>query len=76
MERNRVPIPPQQPLGRADRCDDLDATSARTVQEVVATEPLAKISTYLRSDKNLSREAANAIDELVKATYERLRTTG
>lgn len=38
-------------------------------------EPLAKISTYLRSDKNLSPEAANAIDELVKATYERLRTT-
>lgn len=37
-------------------------------------EPLAMISTYLRSDKNLSTEAATAIDELVKATYERLRT--
>ena len=37
-------------------------------------EPLALISTYLRSDKNLSPEAATAIDELVKATYERLRT--
>jgi transcriptional regulator with XRE-family HTH domain len=37
-------------------------------------EPLAKISTYLRSDKNLSPEAATALDELVKATYERLRT--
>lgn len=36
-------------------------------------EPLAKISTYLRSDKNLSPEAAVALDELVKATYERLR---
>lgn len=36
-------------------------------------EPLAKISTYLRSDKNLSPEAAEALDELVKATYERLR---
>jgi transcriptional regulator with XRE-family HTH domain len=34
---------------------------------------LAQISTYLRSDKNLSPEAATAIDELVKATYERLR---
>jgi transcriptional regulator with XRE-family HTH domain len=37
-------------------------------------EPLAMISTYLRSDKNLSAEAATALDELVKATYERLRT--
>lgn len=39
-------------------------------------EPLALISTYLRSDKNLSPEAATALDELVKATYERLRTKG
>ena len=37
-------------------------------------EPLAMISTYLRSDRNLSPEAARALDELVKATYERLRT--
>jgi len=36
-------------------------------------EPLAMISTYLRSDRNLSPEAARALDELVKATYERLR---
>jgi transcriptional regulator with XRE-family HTH domain len=39
-----------------------------------APEPLAQISTYLRSDKNLSPEAATALDELIKATYERLRT--
>lgn len=37
-------------------------------------EPLAQISTYLRSDKNLSSEAATALDELIKVTYERLRT--
>lgn len=37
-------------------------------------EPLAMISTYLRSDKNLSPEAAAALDEVVKAAYERLRT--
>jgi transcriptional regulator with XRE-family HTH domain len=37
-------------------------------------EPLAQISTYLRSDRNLSPEAATALDELIKATYERLRT--
>ena len=36
-------------------------------------EPLAMISTYLRSDPNLSLEGAVALDELIKATYERLR---
>jgi transcriptional regulator with XRE-family HTH domain len=36
-------------------------------------EPLAMISTYLRSDPNLSPEGAVALDELIKATYERLR---
>jgi transcriptional regulator with XRE-family HTH domain len=38
-------------------------------------EPLAKITTYLRSDKNLSPEAARALDELIKVTYARLRST-
>jgi transcriptional regulator with XRE-family HTH domain len=42
----------------------------------VSPEPLAQISTYLRADPNLSAEAATAIDELVKATYSRLRTRG
>ena len=32
-------------------------------------EPLAKISIYLRSDRNLTPEAATALDELIKATY-------
>jgi len=36
-------------------------------------EPLAKITTYLRSDRNLSPEAATALDQLIKATYDRLR---
>ena len=38
-------------------------------------EPLAKITTYLRSDRSLSPEAATALDQLIKATYDRLRTT-
>lgn len=37
-------------------------------------EPLAKITTYLRGDGNLSPEAASALDEIIKVTYERLRT--
>ncbi|MCX6071144.1 MAG: helix-turn-helix domain-containing protein [Chloroflexi bacterium] len=36
-------------------------------------EPLAMISTLLRSDRNLSAESATALDELIKATYDRLR---
>lgn len=37
-------------------------------------EPLAMISTYLRSDKHLSPDAAKALDAVIKATYERLRS--
>lgn len=36
-------------------------------------EPLAMISTYLRGDPNLTPEAATALEELIKATYARLR---
>ncbi len=36
-------------------------------------DALAQITTYLRSDRNLTPEAATALDELIKATYERLR---
>ena len=36
-------------------------------------EALAMISTYLRSDPNLTNDSAIALDELVKATYERLK---
>ena len=34
---------------------------------------LAMISTYLKSDPDLSPDAAEALDQLVKATYERMR---
>ena len=36
-------------------------------------EPLAMISTYLRGDPHLTPEAVAALDELIKATYARLR---
>ena len=38
-----------------------------------AAEPLAMISTYLRSDRHLTAEGAIALEELIKATYKRLR---
>ena len=34
---------------------------------------LAMISTYLKSDPHLTSEAADALDQLVKATYEHMR---
>jgi len=37
-----------------------------------APDPLAQITTYLRSDRNLTPEAATALDQLIKATYVRL----
>ncbi len=36
-------------------------------------EPLALISTYLRGDPNLTSDAAEIIDGLVRTSYERLR---
>ncbi len=45
----------------------------RTPDERPAPEPLAMISTALRNDRHLSAEAATALEEMIKATYERLR---
>jgi transcriptional regulator with XRE-family HTH domain len=53
----------------------LDADDfVRSSGERPEQETLAMISTYLRSDPHLKPEAATALDELVKATYERLRS--
>lgn len=46
----------------------------RSVSERPEPQPLALITTYLRSDRNLSPESATALDEIIKITYERLRT--
>lgn len=46
----------------------------RSDEDRPSPEPLAQITTYLRSDRNLSPEAATALDQLIKATYDRLRS--
>lgn len=51
---------------------DFINTNSPTSFEV---EPLAVISTCLMNDSNLDRPSAEAIDVLVKTTYERLRKT-
>lgn len=45
----------------------------RESNEKAQAEPLAMISSYLHADKNLTEEGATALEELIKATYERLR---
>lgn len=50
--------------------DDFVRSEDETRPEV---EPLAMISTYLRSDRNLTPEAATALEEVIKAAYQSLR---
>jgi len=44
-----------------------------TEKDRTQPETLAMISTHLWADKNLTEEGAIALEELIKATYERLR---
>ena len=37
-------------------------------------EPVAMIGTYLRMDRNLTPEAATALENLIRVAYERLRS--
>jgi transcriptional regulator with XRE-family HTH domain len=55
---------------------DADAFFVAAEPAKAQPETLAMVSTYLRSDPNLSPEASQALDELVKATYRRLRKKG
>ena len=54
----------------------LDANDYIAGQQRGEAEPLAMISTYLRSDPNLTPEGANALEAVIQATYERLRQPG
>jgi len=50
-----------------------DRFMASRVREFGATSPLTQISTIIRDDPNLNPDAATALEELIKATYVRLR---
>jgi transcriptional regulator with XRE-family HTH domain len=50
-----------------------DRFMASRAREFGATSPLTQISTIIRDDPNLNPEAATALEELIKATYVRLR---
>jgi transcriptional regulator with XRE-family HTH domain len=51
----------------------LDARDFMELEGQQRAEPLALISTYLRGDPNLSPDAAEFIDDLVRTSYQRLR---
>jgi transcriptional regulator with XRE-family HTH domain len=57
-------------LSAWSRLNPADFTNIRT--EAVSAEPLALLTRRLRRDPNLSKEAAEALDEMIRATYERL----
>jgi len=44
--------------------------------KVAHPEPMAQISSLLRTDPNLDSEAAEAVEAIVRAAYERLRKAG
>ena len=46
------------------------------VQQFGAASPLAQISTIIHQDPHLSPEGGAALEELIRATYARLRTDG
>lgn len=45
----------------------------RSERKEKGPEPLAMISTLLRADRNLSRQNAAMLDDLIKVTYQRLK---
>jgi len=47
---------------------------AKPVNQFGAAGSLAQISSIIHGDPNLNREGAVALEELIRATYERLRT--
>jgi transcriptional regulator with XRE-family HTH domain len=51
----------------------LDAGDFMELEGQREPEPLALISTYLRGDPNLTPDAAEMIDDLVRTSYARLR---
>ena len=46
----------------------------RRVEAFGAASPLAQISTIIHQDPNLNHDASAALEELIRATYERLRS--
>ncbi len=60
-------------LGALCAWSGLDADDFMAANNKERAEPLAMISTLLKSDPQLTAESAIALDELVKAAYVRLR---
>ncbi len=53
-----------------------DAFMPGRTQKYGSASPIARISTILRDDPDLDAGAAQALDEIIKASYSRLRRQG
>jgi transcriptional regulator with XRE-family HTH domain len=53
----------------------VDRFMDRRARAFGSASPLTQISSILRDDPNLNEDAATALDEMIKATYARLRST-
>jgi transcriptional regulator with XRE-family HTH domain len=51
----------------------LDANDFIKKTRSTEPEPLAQITAYLRADRNLKPESAKALEEIIRAAYERFR---
>ena len=60
----------QAKLAAWSNINPADYTNVRSPHS--APEPLARLTSQLRRDPKLTREAADALEEVIKATYERL----
>lgn len=45
-------------------------------EEVEESDPVAMVSTYFRSNRNLSSKDADALEDIVRAVYKRLKKNG
>jgi transcriptional regulator with XRE-family HTH domain len=52
---------------------DLDTNDFLKPNAKRKSEPLARISTYLKSDRHLTAANANALDQVIRALYEQFR---
>ena len=52
---------------------DADSFIRRPTKVHGKAEPLAKVTAIFRADRNLSKEAALALEAVIKAAYEKLR---
>jgi transcriptional regulator with XRE-family HTH domain len=60
-------------LAKLLRWSGLNPSDYLLSEKRAAGEPMAQISTLLKSDRNLSPESASALDKIIRAAYKQFR---